>query len=45
MNFAAVNADLFLGFFENIKLSVAEGVLMALEQYNNGNQNNERPSE
>ena len=31
--------------FENIKLSVAEGVLMALEQYNNGNQNNERPSE
>ena len=31
--------------FDNIKLSVAEGVLMALEQYNNGNQNNERPSE
>ena len=31
--------------YENIKLSVAEGVLMALEQYNNGKQNNERPSE
>ena len=34
--------------FDNIKLSVAEGVLLALEQYNNGNQNrnqNERPTE
>lgn len=37
--------------YENIKLSVAEGVLLALEQYNNGNkkdfynENNERPSE
>ena len=31
-------------FYDNIKLSVAEGVLLALEQYNNGNQN-ERPTE
>lgn len=30
--------------FDNIKLSVAEGVLLALEQYNNGNQK-ERPTE
>ena len=30
--------------FDNIKLSVAEGVLLALEEYNNGKQN-ERPTE
>ena len=30
--------------FDNIKLSVAEGVLSALEQYNNGNQK-EEPTE
>ena len=30
--------------FDNIKLSVAEGVLLALEQYNNGNQK-EEPTE
>ena len=31
-------------FYDNIKLSVAEGVLLALEQYNNGNQK-EEPTE
>ncbi len=31
-------------FYDNIKFTVAEGVLLALEQYNNGNQK-ERPSE
>lgn len=31
-------------FYDNIKYSVAEGVLLALEQYNNGNQK-ERPTE
>ena len=30
--------------FDNIKYSVAEGVLLALEEYNNGKQN-ERPTE
>lgn len=30
--------------YDNIKYSVAEGVLLALEQYNNGKQN-ERPTE
>ena len=31
-------------FYDNIKHSVAEGVLLALEEYNNGKQN-ERPTE
>ena len=31
--------------FKDIEVSVAQGVLMALEQYNNGNEKNERPSE
>lgn len=30
--------------YDNIKYSVAEGVLLALEQYNNGKQN-ERPTD
>lgn len=33
------------GIYKDLEVSVAQGVLMALEQYNNGNKNNERPSE